>query len=57
VSARRQWPRLDATKQGCRHAVTAAGERIELPVNGGMRSPAGVFAGAADRVLPGTWHV
>ena len=38
-------------------AATAAGERIQLRVSGGMRSPAGIFAGAADRVSPGGWHV
>jgi len=48
-------PRCD--QPGWRHAATAAGERIELRVNGGMRSPVGIFAGAADRVLPGGWHV
>jgi hypothetical protein len=34
-----------------------AGERIQLRVNGGMRSPAGISGGAADRVPPGGGHV
>ena len=37
-------------------AATAAGERIQLRVSGGMRSPMGIFAGAADRVSPAGWH-
>jgi hypothetical protein len=49
-------PRLDADQPGSRPAATAAGERIRLRMNGGMRSPAGIFGGAADRVLPGGWH-
>jgi hypothetical protein len=38
-------------------AATAAGERIQLRVSGGMRSPVGISGGAADRVSPGGWHV
>jgi hypothetical protein len=38
-------------------AATAAGERIQLRVSGGMRSPVGIFAGAADRVSSAGWHV
>ena len=37
-------------------AATAAGERIQLRASGGMRSPAGIFAGAAHRVSPGGRH-
>ena len=29
-------------------AATAVGERIQLRVSGGMRSPVGIFAGAAE---------
>ena len=50
-------PCLDAGQPGWRHAATAAGERIQLRVSGGMHSPAGIFAGAADRASPGGWHV
>jgi hypothetical protein len=50
-------PRLDADQPGWQRAARAAGERIQLRVNGGMRSPAGIFAGAADRVPPGGGHV
>jgi len=50
-------PRLDADQPGWRHAARAAGERIQLRVNGGMRSPAGISGGAADRVPPGGEHV
>ena len=49
--------RLDADQPGWRHAATVAGERIQLRVSRGMRSPVGIFAGAADRVSPGGWHV
>ena len=49
-------PRLDADQPGWRHAATAAGERIRLRVNGGMRSPAGISVGANDCATPGGWH-
>jgi hypothetical protein len=49
--------RLDADQPGWRHAATAAGERIQLRMNGGMRSPVGIFAAAGDRVLAGGWYV
>ena len=38
-------------------AAAAAGERIQLRGSGGMRSPVGIFGGAADRVAPGGRHV
>jgi len=47
---------LDADQPGWQQAAMAAGERIQLRVNGGMGSPAGIFAAAADRVMPGGWH-
>jgi hypothetical protein len=37
--------------------AATAGERIQLRVSGGMRSPMGIFAGAADRVSPAGGHV
>jgi hypothetical protein len=49
-------PRLDADRPCRLHSATAASQRIQLRVNGGMRSPVGIFAGAADHVLPGGWH-
>lgn len=50
-------PRLDADQPGWRHAARAADERIQLRVNGGMRSPTGISGGAADRVPPDGGHV
>ena len=48
---------LDADQPGWQQAAMAAGERIQLRVSGGMRSPVGIFAGTADRVSPTGWHV
>lgn len=49
-------PRRD-TDPCRRHVATAAGERIQLRVNAGMRSPVGILAGAAGNVSPGGSHV
>jgi hypothetical protein len=50
-------PRLDADQPAWRHVAAAACECIQLRVKGGMRSPVGIVAGAADRVSAGGWHV